>query len=252
MKIFRNIKDWIAFRKNEVKTKTLGFVPTMGALHEGHLSLVRKSLSENELTAVSIFLNPTQFNNKEDLLKYPVSIENDILMLEKLNTDFLILPDFEDIYPDKYNYKVSEENFSKILCGASRPGHFDGVLTVVMKLFMIIKPDRAYFGEKDYQQLYLIKEMCRAFFIDIEIVSCPIVREADGLAMSSRNRRLTIQGRKLAGKYAEIIKQYKSIQEIKQELEQEEIKVDYIEEHNGRRFAAVYIDEIRLIDNFQI
>jgi pantoate--beta-alanine ligase len=252
MKIFRNINEWKSFRKEISISKTLGIVPTMGALHEGHLSLASRCLKENDYTVVTIFLNPTQFNNEEDLDKYPQTWNEDIKMLEELKIDFLLAPDFEQIYPDNYNYVIGENSFSKMLCGASRPGHFDGVLTIVMKLFMLADADRAYFGEKDFQQLSLIRKMAEAFFIATEIISCPIIRENDGLAMSSRNRRLSNAGRTLAGYYAKTIRRNKSLAEIKTGLEEKNIKVDYLEEHFGRRFAAVYIDSIRLIDNFDL
>jgi pantoate--beta-alanine ligase len=252
MKIFRDIYEWKNFRKKLPSNKKLGVVPTMGALHEGHLSLAKRSINENNYTLVTIFLNPTQFNNNEDLEQYPQTWDEDIKLLEDLNVDFLLAPDFEQIYPDDYNYVISEKKDSKILCGAARPGHFDGVLTVVMKLLMIADADKAYFGEKDYQQLQLIIKMTEAFFLSTEIVSCPIIRENDGLAMSSRNRRLTSKGRLLAGEYAKIIKQNKAIDNIKDDLLSKNIKVDYLEEHFERRFAAVFIDDIRLIDNFEI
>jgi pantoate--beta-alanine ligase len=252
MKIIKDIYEWKKFRKQLPADKTLGVVPTMGALHEGHLSLAERSINDNDYTVVTIFLNPTQFNNKEDLEKYPQTWNEDVKLLEELNVDFLLAPSFEQIYPDNYNYKIMENSFSKMLCGAARPGHFDGVLTIVMKLFMIAEADKAYFGEKDYQQLQLIRNMTEAFFLNTEIISCQIIRENDGLAMSSRNRRLTREGRELAGDYAKIIKQNKSVGMIIKNLENKNIKVDYLEEHFERRFAAVFIDDIRLIDNFEI
>ena len=252
MRIFKDIYEWKSFRKNLDVNKTLGVVPTMGALHEGHLSLMKKSIKENDYSAATIFLNPTQFDNKEDLDKYPETWEEDIRLLEELNVDFLLAPEFSQIYPDNYAYKLSENNLSKILCGAARPGHFDGVLTIVMKLLNIVEADRAYFGKKDYQQYQLVKKMAEAFFLNTKIIGCEIIRENDGLAMSSRNRRLTAEGRKLASIYAVLIKQNKSLEEIKNDLISYNIEIDYLEEHFGRRFAAVFVDEIRLIDNFEL
>jgi len=248
MKIFRDIYEWKSFRLS--LPKSLGVVMTMGALHEGHYSLIQKSKKENDCTLCTIFVNPTQFDRKDDLDKYPVTLESDIAGLEKLNTDFLLLPYFEQIYPDNYTYKVCESEFSKILCGASRKGHFDGVLTVVMKLLNIAGANRAYFGEKDYQQYHLIKKMADAFFMDTEVIGCDIVREKDGLAMSSRNMRLSESGRKLASFYANAIRRNAPLDDIKEYLEKNGVKVDYLEERFGRRFAAVFIDNVRLIDNF--
>jgi len=250
MKIFKDIYEWTTFRKSLSPDKSLGVVMTMGALHDGHFSLIKRSKAENDYTLSTIFVNPTQFDRKDYLDNYPVTLNSDIAGLEKLNTDFLLLPDFEQIYPDNYTYKVCESEFSKILCGASRKGHFDGVLTVVMKLLHIADADRAYFGEKDYQQYHLIKKMAEAFFMNTEIIGCDIVREKDGLAMSSRNMRLTENGRKLATFYAKAIRQNKGLEEIKVHLESNGVKVDYLEERFGRRFAAVFIDNVRLIDNF--
>ena len=158
MRVFKEIPSWINFRSN-IKS-SLGFVPTMGALHDGHMSLIKRSLSENKNTLVSIFLNPTQFNNAKDLEAYPSEINEDIKKLESLNNDdlYLITPRYEAIYPDNYTYKVIESQLSKKLCGSARPGHFDGVLTVVLKLLNIANADTAYFGEKDYQQYLLIKK----------------------------------------------------------------------------------------------
>ncbi|HBM14744.1 MAG TPA: pantoate--beta-alanine ligase [Lentisphaeria bacterium] len=251
MKIFKDIYEWKKFRNS--LPGSLGVVMTMGALHDGHYSLVKRSKDENDYTLCTIFVNPTQFDRRDDLDNYPVTLDSDIAGLEKLETDFLLLPNFKQIYPDNYTYKVCESEFSKILCGASRKGHFDGVLTVVMKLLNIAGARRAYFGEKDYQQYHLIRKMAEALFIDTEIIGCDIVREKDNLAMSSRNMKLTENGRKLASFYANAIRcQSKSLDEIKSELENNAIKVDYLEERFGRRFAAVFINGVRLIDNFPL
>ncbi len=252
MKIFKDIYEWMKYRKELPVEKSLGVVMTMGALHDGHFSLVKESKSNNDYTLATIFLNPTQFNNKEDLVKYPITWEQDVEALEKLNVDFLLAPNYEQIYFDNYRYQISENDFSKILCGSSRPGHFDGVLTVVIKLLQIAKADRAYFGEKDYQQFHLIKGMADAFFLDTDIISCKIVREKDNLAMSSRNSRLNDKGRELASLYANIIRENLPVNEIRNKLESYNITVDYLEEHFGRRFAAVIIEDIRLIDNFDL
>ncbi len=229
--------------------KSIGFVPTMGALHEGHFSLVQKSKKENDLTVVSIFVNPTQFNNPDDFKKYPQSLEKDAASLNDLGVDFLFYPTFESLYPDNYAYSIEEKEQSTLLCGASRPGHFAGVLTIVLKLLHIVNPQKAYFGEKDFQQLSLIQKMVTAFFLPVEIISVPTVRDQDGLALSSRNQRLSEKGLDRARRFAKILKQNKPVQDIKNDLINLDIQVDYLEEHAGRRFAAVYIDDVRLIDN---
>jgi pantoate--beta-alanine ligase len=252
MKIFKDIFEWKKYRQTLPRQKSLGVVMTMGALHAGHFSLIEESKSNNDYTLATIFLNPTQFNNTEDLNRYPKTWQQDIEALEKLNVEFLLAPVYEQVYSDNYRYNISENNFSKILCGKSRPGHFDGVLTVVMKLLQLAKADRAYFGEKDYQQYHLIKGMAEAFFLETDIISCKIVREKDGLAMSSRNLRLTDQGRKLASLYANLIRENLPINTIKNKLECNNITVVYLEEHFGRRFTAVMIEDIRLIDNFDL
>lgn len=252
-KVIKKISEWKEIRNSEnIKDKSIGFVPTMGALHKGHASLIERCVKENDISVVSIFLNPTQFNDPNDLKNYPRSFENDLKLLEDLNVDYLFYPDNEEIYFDNYRYKIVESEFSKILCGAFRPGHFEGVLTVVMKLFNIIKPHRAYFGEKDYQQLKLVEGMCKAFFMNIEIIPCPVVRDEDGLALSSRNLLLTTEERKLAAKFPELLKSKKAPEEIKTELESLGFKVDYVEELEGRRFGAVHIGKVRLIDNVEL
>ncbi len=250
MEIFKDIKKF-KNRRKEIK-KTVGFVPTMGALHEGHLSLIKKSRSENEITIVSIFVNPTQFNDKNDLKKYPRPLKKDIKLLSDENVDILITPSYEGIYPDGYRYKLTETDFSKKLCGKFRPGHFDGVLTVVMKLFNIVKPDRAYFGEKDYQQYVLIKGMAKAFFLDIEIVGCTTVREPDGLAKSSRNLLLNPEKRKKASLIYETMTKNISDKSVKKILNKNGFKVEYVETINDRRFVAAKLGNVRLIDNIKM
>lgn len=228
---------------------SVGFVPTMGALHEGHLSLVKNSREHNLVTAVSIFVNPTQFNSPEDLEKYPQTLEQDQKLLEEANVDFLFLPNATEMYQDQFNYSVVEKENNAILCGSSRPGHFSGVLTVVLKLLQIIQPTRAYFGEKDFQQVTLVRGMVDAFFIPTEIVTVSTQRDEAGLALSSRNRRLSGDGIKKAQTFANILKTAPSIQWAADELKANDIEIDYLEDRWGRRFAAVSIENVRLIDN---
>ena len=251
MKIFKDIYEWGKYRNSLPSDKSLGVVLTMGALHDGHMSLIERSKHDNDYTLVTIFLNPTQFSNPKDLGNYPKTWDQDVEKLKRINIDFLLAPKYEQIYVDDYRYKVSENEFSSILCGASRAGHFDGALTVVMKLLNIAKADRTYFGEKDYQQYLLVKGMVEAFFMDTEVIPCKTIREEDGLPMSSRNLRLSSEGRKLASLYAAIIRGSMPLNAIRKKLEQNNIAVDYLEEHFNRRFAAVLVEGIRLIDNFE-
>jgi len=199
MEIIRNIRMMRqTAAANRSQDRSTGLVPTMGALHEGHLSLVRRSRDENDVTVVSIFVNPTQFGPSEDFNQYPRDIEGDMEKLEAEGVDILFLPEMKDVYPEGYSTYVTVEGLSERLCGLFREGHFRGVATVVTKLFNIINPDMAYFGQKDYQQAQIIKRLTRDLDFDIEVVVCPIVREEDGLAMSSRNRYLSEGDRKAA------------------------------------------------------
>jgi pantoate--beta-alanine ligase len=231
--------------------ESVGFVPTMGALHEGHLSLVRRSVAENDRTAVSVLVNPTQFDEKTDLDAYPRDLDHDREMLSAQGVDALFAPTPETIYPDGYRYRVTEDEGSRELEGAHRPGHFDGVLTVVLKLLLLVRPDRAYFGEKDWQQLQLVRGMVDALFVDTEIVGCPIVREKDGLAMSSRNVRLDPESRRRAAEFAAALRAGGAPDELRARLEAAGFDLDYLESRDGRLLAAVRIGGVRLIDNVQ-
>ena len=233
-------------------SKTVGFVPTMGALHSGHFELVKKCKRDNDVTIVSIFVNPTQFNNLEDFKKYPNTINEDSRQLESLGVDYLFHPTADSMYADQFNYSVTEKTLNSVLCGASRPGHFSGVLTVVLKLFLIINPTRTYFGKKDFQQYEIIRGMVTAFFIPTELVAIETIRDEAGLALSSRNQRLSTSGIKKARLFAQMLNTSSTISELKLNLEKNNIDVDYVEDLWGRRFAAVFIDNVRLIDNVKI
>ena len=249
----KTARAWKPVRDDvERKGRTLGFVPTMGALHRGHTSLIEQSLAENDRTVVSIFVNPTQFNDPDDLKAYPRPLGEDRACLEDLAVDYLFLPDRDTVYPDGYRYKVVESELSRVLCGAHRPGHFEGVLTVVLRLLNIIRPHRAYFGEKDFQQYQLVKEMVESFFLRVEIRPCPIVRDADGVAVSSRNVLLSAEGRAVAAAFARILEDGDSPTAVRTALEAQNITVEYVEEMFGRRLAAVVIDGVRLIDNVSL
>jgi len=199
MRVIENIGDMKAVIKSQKAAgKSIGFVPTMGYLHEGHISLVKASTGENDFTVMSIFINPTQFGPNEDFEKYPRDFERDCRMAEDAGVDVVFAPKAKEMYPEGYRTYVDVTGITGVLCGKSRPGHFKGVTTVVTKLFNIVEPDKAYFGQKDAQQLTVIKKMVWDLNMDLEIVTCPIVREADGLAMSSRNVYLNAQERSAA------------------------------------------------------
>jgi len=252
MQIFNTLQDWRNFRKNLPSDTQLGFAPTMGNLHDGHKSLFIKSKKENDYTATSLFVNPTQFNRSDDFTHYPRTLEADIQLMSDAGVDFCILPTEPEIYPDGYNYQIQENELCKLMEGTHRPGHFNGVLTVVMKLLQLVKPTRAYFGEKDYQQYLLIRGMVDTFFMNIDIISCPTIREPSGLAYSSRNNRLSKEQKILAEEFARIFHQNQACAMIIATLKEKGIGVEYIEEHHNRRFAAVMIGDIRLIDNYAL
>ncbi len=276
MKIFKKINPLQGYLSNIDINKTIGFVPTMGALHQGHLSLIKRSQLENDLTVVSIFVNPTQFDKKEDLITYPKTQQKDIDLLISIDCDIAFVPSTEDVYLEK----VESQNFDfggleKVMEGSFRDGHFDGVGTVVKRLFEIVKPTNAYFGEKDFQQLQIIKKMVELEKIPVNIIGCEIYREDDGLAMSSRNTRLNKVQRKEAPLiYQTLLKAQdqfhdNDINDVKEmvkntfknnpilNLEYFEIAdIDTltptslkIKEKKYRGFIAVFADTIRLIDN---
>lgn len=250
-RVIRSPQEFKQWRRDQAGL-SVGFVPTMGALHAGHESLLRRCREESEVCVLSIFVNPTQFNDPKDFEKYPATWAQDLALAEKNGVDVIFYPRPEEMYPDGYHYKVIEDDFSRVLCGASRPGHFDGVLSVVMRLFNVISPSKAYFGEKDFQQLTLIQGMVRAFFMDLIIVSVPTMREADGLAMSSRNTRLSPEERMKAPAIYKTIKTAKTAADASTMLTQQGFKVDYVTDLKNRRFVAVFLGEVRLIDNVEI
>ena len=257
------------------RKRSIGLVPTMGALHDGHISLIRSAKKENDEIVVSIYLNPTQFDNNDDFDKYPRQLNEDIEIIRKENADVVFTPCTEEMYPDGFCTHVTQDKLTDALCGGVRPGHFSGVTTIVTKLFNIIEPDRAYFGQKDYQQSAIIKRLVADMNMDIDIRVCSIVREEDGLALSSRNGRLSPEERQDAlcihGSLLKAREMFASnIRDAKEIIEKmtsvikktEQIKIDYIsivntdtlEELsliNGKALAAVavWIGNTRLIDN---
>jgi pantoate--beta-alanine ligase len=251
MKIIDNLQAWRQLRKK--LSGSVGFVPTMGALHSGHARLLERSVAENAVTVLSIYLNPTQFNNPDDLARYPCTLEQDLQLARELGVDVVLLPGYEDLYADGYRFRIEEHQFSRELCGAHRPGHFTGVLTVVMKLLNLVRPTRAYFGEKDFQQLQLIRDMCETFFMDVHIVGCATVREPDGLALSSRNALLDPLGRARSAQFQQLLRSELDDADVARELERAGFVVDYVETRDGRRFGAIVVScgdrQVRLIDN---
>ena len=206
MKVIHTIKDLQAeLSVLKAQGKKVGLVPTMGALHAGHASLVKRSVNENEVTVVSVFVNPTQFNDKNDLVKYPRTLDADCKLLEACGATYAFAPSVEEMYPEPDTRQFSYAPLDTVMEGAFRPGHFNRVCQIVSKLFEAVKPHRAYFGEKDFQQLAIIREMVRQMQFDLEIVGCPIVREEDGLALSSRNARLSAEERENALKISQTL-----------------------------------------------
>jgi len=279
MSVYQTSKEILAFLNKT--NKSIGLIPTMGALHLGHASLIKKALIENEIVIVSIFVNPTQFENKDDLINYPKNIDNDIEKIKNLDTQIIIYnPNINDIYNNKLNVKNFDFGFiGSELEGHFRKNHFNSVATIVEKLFNLFKPNRAYFGEKDYQQILIIKSLKIKSNLDVEIISCPIIRDNDGLALSSRNSLLTKKERKIAP----II--HKSLLDVKNKIKSNQkiesiifkiqnefksispLKLEYLEirealslkkvnkinsQKKYRAFIAARIGKIRLIDNIEL
>jgi pantoate--beta-alanine ligase len=253
MTTVESIGDWQAARAQlRDAGRTLGFVPTMGALHDGHLSLVQRSRHDNDCTLVSIFVNPAQFNDPADLRAYPRPLSDDLHWLRDAGVDFVLVPREAEMYADGYRYRVVEAEESRTREGLHRPGHFDGVLTVVMKLLNIATADRAYFGEKDWQQLQLVQGLARAFFLPTTIVGCPTVRDYDGLALSSRNARLSAQDRATAALFHRALVSAPSAEAAREMLHTRGFTVDYVEDVGARRLGAVTLSGVRLIDNVSL
>ena len=237
MKIFNKIEDCTAYLQSAKDNgNKLGFVPTMGALHEGHLELILQSKEENDITICSIFVNPIQFNNPEDLKKYPRTMDTDIEKLESIQCDVLFAPEVGEMYPDKVTKNYDFGQLDKVMEGEFRPGHFNGVAVVVKLLFDIVIPHKAYFGLKDYQQLAIVRKMVEIEELGVEIVPCPIVREDDGLAMSSRNRRLTLSEREVASAI------YQNLKMLRSDIGQ--LKIDDLKTRA--------IDNINMIEGFEV
>ncbi len=251
MQVWKSIVEWRR-RREAIAQRTVGFVPTMGALHPGHGSLVERCRAENEVAVVSVFVNPTQFNDPKDLSRYPSTLEHDLDMLESLGADDVIMPSKRELYPNGYLFRIEPESSGLTMEGLHRPGFLQGVLTIVMKLLNLVQADRSYFGEKDFQQLQAVTEMARDFFLKTRIVPCTTVREASGLAMSSRNALLSAGAHATAPALYRALTQASNCAEARSIMESSGFKVDYVEEHWGRRFAAAFLDGVRLIDNVPV
>jgi pantoate--beta-alanine ligase len=259
------------------KGETIGLVPTMGALHQGHASLVERCVADNKISIVSLFVNPTQFNNKEDLKHYPRTPEKDHELLERLGVDYVFSPSVEEMYPEEDKRVFDFGQLDKVMEGEFRPGHFNGVAQIVSKLFDIVKPDNAYFGEKDFQQLAIVKDMVRQLQMPVNIIGMPIVRESSGLAMSSRNQRLSEEQKKNASEVYKVLNEsklmidkfipYELINYVSESINKvSDLKVEYFQIVDGDNLQpvtswsdsdyivgciALFCGEVRLIDNIR-
>ena len=278
MKIVKGINELKGYLVDSKRNgKRIGLVPTMGALHKGHLSLVERCVRENDICVVSVFVNPTQFNDKHDLETYPRTLEADCALLESAGCDFVLAPSVEEMYPEPDRRTFDFGTVMQVMEGAKRPGHFNGVAQVVSKLFYIVEPDNAYFGEKDFQQIAVIRAMVKQLQIPVQINACPIVREADGLALSSRNTRLTPALRQKAPLIARTLQESKELAATKSVREvidyvvntlnaDPDLEVEYYEIVDGDSLVSiqdwkdtsyavgcvtVYCGEVRLIDNIK-
>lgn len=252
MRVHESLAAWQSARSGpDYAGQLVGFVPTMGALHSGHRALLARARADNDRVVLSIFVNPTQFNDPADLANYPRTLAADLKVAAGL-VDDVIVPTPADLYPDGYAYRVTEDRFSRELEGVHRPGHFDGVLTVVLKLLNLVQAQRAYFGEKDWQQLRLVEGMVRALCLPVQIVPCPTERDRDGLALSSRNRRLSPDARTRAALFPAVLRAATSAVAATEALQTAGFGVDYVEDRDGVRLGAVRIENVRLIDNVRL
>lgn len=280
MKIITSAAELKAILTNERVGKRVGFLPTMGALHEGHLALARRAVSENDMAVVSVFVNPTQFNNKTDLETYPRDMERDARLLESVGVKYVFTPIAEEFYTKEemeQRFQFDFGGLDQVMEGKFRPGHFNGVVQVVSKLFQIVEPERAYFGEKDFQQLAIIRRMVEVMKFDIEIIGCPIVREASGLALSSRNALLTEEQRKIAANIHAVLAEsttfysQTTVGELHDSVtaavnRHDGLEVEYFDIVDGRTLQSieswnsseyvvgcitVYCGKVRLIDNIR-
>ncbi len=278
MRVIETVSEMLHISSQWDNNQVIGFVPTMGALHQGHLALVKESKKQSDLTIVSIYVNPSQFGPNEDFDKYPKTFEADSKLLEALDVDYIFLPNDKEMYPQGYNTWVEVNELTSVLCGAKRPGHFRGVCTIVLKLVNIVRPSLMFMGEKDFQQVAVLKTMLKDLNILTKIVACPIVRDVDGLALSSRNKYLNDSDRTIAPTiYKTLLKAKEAFYNneldtleqlasyVENELDLTRFIIDYIEivdsgdlkrrkyiEKGNRLLIAVYLGQTRLIDNIEI
>lgn len=258
MKVVRTLKELQA--ETEVykkKGKTIGFVPTMGFLHQGHMSLIAASKDQTDVTIASIYVNPSQFNDASDFESYPRDEKADFELLKNHNCDIVFVPSSSEIESLPLPEKVDLAGLENVMEGKERPGHFEGVIEIVYRLFIAVNPDFSFFGEKDFQQIMVVQKMVEATKLTTQIVGCPIIREESGLAMSSRNSRLSETGKEKASLIYEVLNNKGiAIEDKRSELEQLGLKTEYIEQHNlsnsSRLFAAVWLEGVRLIDNIPV
>ncbi|MBI9031666.1 pantoate--beta-alanine ligase [bacterium] len=277
MQVIDSLKEMIHLSRNWDKNQKIGFVPTMGALHTGHLALVKQSLESCDITIVSIFVNPAQFGANEDFSRYPKTFEEDYQSLLDLGVDYIFLPNSNQMYPQNYKTWINLDAITEVLCGASRPGHFTGVATIVLKLVNLVRPTLMYMGEKDFQQIVVLETMLTDLNLETKIVRCPIVRNEFGLALSSRNRYLSDQERMIAPEIFkamqalrasfrnEIIDTSELLSQLEKSLVEKGFKIDYSEivdsatlervklvRRGDRLLVAVFLGNTRLIDNMEI
>ncbi len=277
MQVIDSLNEMLHLSNSWQENQKVGFVPTMGALHQGHLELVKKSLSSCDITLVSIFVNPSQFGPNEDLSRYPKTFEADYNALEKLGVDYIFFPSDNQMYPADYKTWVNIDQITSLLCGASRPGHFTGVATIVLKLVNLVKPTLMFMGEKDFQQVVVLETMLKDLNFESKIVRCPIVRSEQGLALSSRNRYLSKEEQTIAPLLYKYMQEAKSLAKnenmpvkeildnLKEKLEKKGFKIDYLEivdsknlgpvkrvNKGVRLMVAVFLGNTRLIDNLEI
>ena len=249
-RVVTTVAEWRSLRAgHRTAGRTIGFVPTMGALHAGHSALFQAARRDNAVVLASLFVNPTQFDQENDFEHYPRTWKRDCDLMDEAGVDVVFTPQVDEMYPNGTRYTVTENEVSLELEGAHRPGHFTGMLTVVMKLLQIAGAERAYFGEKDWQQLQLVRGLREAFFIETEIVACPTLRESDGLAMSSRNVRLSPKERAMAPRFNAALVAALTPAAAREQLAAAGFAVDYVEDREGRRLGAVRLGQTRLIDN---
>lgn len=254
MQVFHKIADLQnRLFDDRKKSKSVGLVPTMGALHEGHASLVKKSIEDNDITVVSVFVNPTQFNDPKDLSSYPRDLDADCKLLETIGADYVFAPSVEEMYPTPDNRHFEFPPVTTVMEGAHRPGHFNGVCQVVSRLFYIVRPDRAYFGEKDWQQIAVVKAMVKSLCLNVKIVECPIVRESDGLARSSRNVLLSDDERKTAPNIFKALKEgveYSKTHSVKETHDYVVNKINASDGLDVEYFEIVDGDSLQDVDNW--